>query len=444
MSIRKKIVITGLVMLILLPAVSINANNANYRIFITDIQRNVTENFLRVPHSVDYTVYWDFYEEGNTSKRQLDISSITHFRALCIEEGKELDAVNSGDVKGNFYTFDDLKVGKKYGIFIEGYRQDKWITVSDTAWVVSGRQLQAAGSSDESKWHHFIPFNGRIPMSIIGRANVFDTATKAGKMAFHMIWNALIAGVFIWLFFCVRHLSLRRIFPMGGNPIQIQRNFNDAYQGGISGEFKDIIREWRGLVERANDHMRTEIGKNREIQSCDIEAANINFWQGEGTKLVRNLLNRTTNPKMNQYPSVRIIQAGLENHELGGFRWLEASKEVDRAIENRAASELETLRRKSLLDWLWNLGTLSPLIGLFGTATGISHAFAMLTMLHTDMTQTALVVKLAGGIFEALWTTIEGLFVGILMMLLYYYYQNKLNWIYSKWEEIYVYVTEKL
>ena len=147
---------------------------------------------------------------------------------------------------------------------------------------------------------------------------------------------------------------------------------------------------------------------------------------------------------MDKFPTVKIIQAGLENHELGGFRWLEVSKEVDRAIENRASSELEQLRRKSLIDWLWNLGTLSPLIGLFGTATGISHAFAQLTMLRSDITQTALVRRLAGGIFEALWTTIEGLFVGIFLMLLYYYYQNKLNWIYSKWEDIYVHVAEKL
>ena len=83
-------------------------------------------------------------------------------------------------------------------------------------------------------------------------------------------------------------------------------------------------------------------------------------------------------------------------------------------------------------------------MGLFGTATGISQAFAQLTSLRSDITQTALVRSLAGGIFEALWTTIMGLFVGIFLMLLYFYYQNKLHWIYAKWEEIYVHVTRKL
>ena len=129
---------------------------------------------------------------------------------------------------------------------------------------------------------------------------------------------------------------------------------------------------------------------------------------------------------------------------MGGFRWLEVSQEVDRAIENRASSELEHLRRKCHLDWLWNLGTLAPLVGLFGTATGISFILATLTMIHTRITQNDLINRLANGIFEALWTTIFGLFVGIILMICYYYYQNKLNWIYSKWEEIYVQVTEKL
>ena len=73
---------------------------------------------------------------------------------------------------------------------------------------------------------------------------------------------------------------------------------------------------------------------------------------------------------LNRFPAVRIIHAGLEKHELGGYHWMTASEKVDRAIESRAASELENLRRRSLMDWLWNLGTLSPLIGLFGTGHG--------------------------------------------------------------------------
>jgi hypothetical protein len=54
-----------------------------------------------------------------------------------------------------------------------------------------------------------------------------------------------------------------------------------------------------------------------------------------------------------------------------------------------------------------------------------------------------LIHQLAGGIHEALWTTIEGLIFGITFMLVYYYYQKKMEWVYSKWEEDYVYVIER-
>ena len=123
---------------------------------------------------------------------------------------------------------------------------------------------------------------------------------------------------------------------------------------------------------------------------------------------------------------------------------MEVDKEVDRAIENRATTEIEKLKRKSFMDWLWNFGTLSPLIGLFGTATGISHAFSTMRDLPLNSDQVAMTRDLAGGIFEALWTTIFGLVVAIVLMLLYYFYQKKLTRIFSKWEEIYLKISEPL
>ena len=239
----------------------------------------------------------------------------------------------------------------------------------------------------------------------------------------------------------VLYISLSEIFPLE-KQFYIGRGFDDIYKQGISSEFKDILSEWRDLAHSANEHIRDELEKGDKSHVEEIEMENVRFWREKGAEKVRELSARLE--KLRRYPAARILQAGLENHELGGFRWLEVSKEVDRAIENRAASELEHLRRRSHMDWLWNLGTLAPLVGLFGTATGISFVFASLTMLRTNITQTILVNRLAAGIYEALWTTIEGLFVGISLMILYYYYQNKLNWVYSKWEEIYVQISEKL
>ncbi len=125
---------------------------------------------------------------------------------------------------------------------------------------------------------------------------------------------------------------------------------------------------------------------------------------------------------------------------------MESSQEVDRAIENRAVMEIEKLKGLAKLEWLWNLGATAPLIGLFGTVTGISVSFQNLAMQTqkggTDSSDK--IAQLAGGINEALWTTIFGLSAGIFLVIVYYVYKNKMDWIYGKWEEIYVDVSEKL
>lgn len=416
------------------------ADDKKYGIYITDMRRVVHKNWIGLPRSVDCTVYWEIYEQGDEEWSPSEVSVFDSYRVLCQKEDRSLNEKKLGNIEGNFYTFSGLKVGVKYNFIVEGYRGGEMVASSDTARVVTGRELRATGSGYIVHWYRWIPINGRIPMSIIGRGYVFDQATKAGKIAFHLIWNFFIVGLII-VIFCFRYLRLSVVFPLKRLLI-IPKGFNDIYQQGISKEFQNIVGDWRELVESTNAHMRNGLEKGNQIRLEDIEMENVRFWHSKGAETVRNLLNRLQ--KFVKYPTSRIVRAGLENHELGGFRWLEVSKEVDRAIENRASSELEQLRRKSHMDWLWNLGTLAPLVGLFGTATGISFAFATLTMLRTDITQTVLVQRLARGIFEALWTTIEGLFVGIILMLLYYYYQNKLNWIYAKWEEIYVHVSEKL
>jgi len=144
------------------------------------------------------------------------------------------------------------------------------------------------------------------------------------------------------------------------------------------------------------------------------------------------------------FPTSRIIQAGLEIHRMNGHRWSKPTEEVKRAFEDRASNEIEVLKRKSKIEWFWNYGALAPLVGLFGTVTGITYAFQKLggATMTADFSKT--IHLLSNGIFEALWTTIFGLANGILFVIIYYYFRHKLDWIYSKWEEIYVTITEKL
>lgn len=144
------------------------------------------------------------------------------------------------------------------------------------------------------------------------------------------------------------------------------------------------------------------------------------------------------------FPTSRIIKAGLEIHRMNGYRWLKPTEEVKRAFEDRASTEIETLKRKSRIEWFWNYGALAPLVGLFGTVTGITYAFQQLSTANVTPDFVTTIQNLSNGIFEALWTTIFGLANGIVFVIIYYYFKHKLDWIYSKWEEIYVSITEKL
>lgn len=144
------------------------------------------------------------------------------------------------------------------------------------------------------------------------------------------------------------------------------------------------------------------------------------------------------------FPTSRIIHAGLKIHRMSGYRWSKPIEDVRRAFEDRASNEIETLKRKSRIEWFWNYGALAPLVGLFGTVTGITYAFQQLAQTNATPDFVSTIQNLSNGIFEALWTTIFGLVNGILFVIVYYYFKHKLDWIYSKWEETYVTITEKL
>ncbi len=441
MSVKKKFICLGCLVMLQWGMLSTLRGDENpYRISISDIQSAVYKNWIGVPSSVDYTVYWEVYQKEGEVWNLTSHSALESFRVFCYQEDGLQDESHSGDLVGNFYVFDAKKAGVNYHLFVEGYKNGNRVAISDTANAVIGKELRAGMPLAVIQWHQWIPLNGRIPMAIVGRGEVFDNSTKAGQIAFHFIWNFLLAGLIIVLF-CSHYMSLSNVFPLKRR-FYIGRGFDHVYAQGISKDFQSILNEWRELAENANNHVRQGLEGENHLQLEDMRMENVRFWREKGAKTIRNLLDRLY--KFRNYPVARIIQAGLQNHELGGFRWLEVSREIDQAIENRASTELEHIRRRCHMDWLWNFGTLAPLFGLFGTATGISRSFSELSFLSSEITQTELIKKLSDGIFEALWTTIEGLFVGVSLMLLYYFYYNKLNWVYSKWEEIYVHVSEKL
>ena len=99
-------------------------------------------------------------------------------------------------------------------------------------------------------------------------------------------------------------------------------------------------------------------------------------------------------------PAARMIEKGLQ-------RIGKPLRDIDAAIEN--VGNLELFKLEKNLSTLASIAGAAPMIGFFGTVTGMILAFYTMA---TEETVTPDV--LAAGIYQALITTAFGLFIGIL------------------------------
>jgi len=113
-------------------------------------------------------------------------------------------------------------------------------------------------------------------------------------------------------------------------------------------------------------------------------------------------------------PIPRIIKAGLLKSD-------RSHEEIKEAIQDAAAHEIPVLEK--YLGILATIATVAPLLGLLGTVTGLIKAF-MVIQSHGGMVNPA---DLAGGIWEALVTTVGGLVVAIPAYLGYNYFVSRVN-----------------
>jgi len=98
-------------------------------------------------------------------------------------------------------------------------------------------------------------------------------------------------------------------------------------------------------------------------------------------------------------PVASVIHAGL-------LRLHRGLDHVEKAISNAGASEMAFLERGMI--WLATVANLAPLLGFLGTVSGMINAFQAIKMAG-DVEPTAV----AGGIAEALITTVAGLVIAI-------------------------------
>ena len=216
------------------------------------------------------------------------------------------------------------------------------------------------------------------------------------------------------------------IYPSAQNPINGANGANGANGTSTRIDQKDQ-KKMEALIDEIYDPVVSDDKLLSKMRKWLLRAGVFDLGKG-----------------LRPFPTSKIIKAGLEIHRMNGYRWSKPTEEVKRAFEDRASNEIEALKRKSKIEWFWNYGALAPLVGLFGTVTGITYAFQQLSQANVTPDFVNTIHNLSNGIFEALWTTIFGLANGILFIVIYHYFKQKLDWVYSKWEEIYVTITEKL
>ena len=104
-------------------------------------------------------------------------------------------------------------------------------------------------------------------------------------------------------------------------------------------------------------------------------------------------------------PQVRVLAQGLEH------------REDDPTLAMQAAARDESARMRRALPVLDTIITLSPLLGLLGTVTGMIAAFGVMTTAGVNQP-----TAITGGVAEALIATAAGLGIAIVSLVPYNYF----------------------
>ncbi|MEC8613991.1 MAG: MotA/TolQ/ExbB proton channel family protein [Verrucomicrobiota bacterium] len=116
----------------------------------------------------------------------------------------------------------------------------------------------------------------------------------------------------------------------------------------------------------------------------------------------------------NPSPITNIIEAGMNRVDVNNFD----PEQVKEAIEESSSEELSG--PFVLINYLSVVGSLSPMVGLLGTVSGMVKAFNVIEAEGAGSAQ-----ALAGNISEALITTATGMIVGIPAMFFFFFFKNR-------------------
>ncbi len=128
-------------------------------------------------------------------------------------------------------------------------------------------------------------------------------------------------------------------------------------------------------------------------------------------QIERAIVVADSNPES---PIASVLSRGLKALEVG----VEATKQT-----MHTAAEVEIHKLEKNLGTLSTFAAVAPLIGFLGTVTGMVNVFMKIQATGGGVD----ISLLAGGIWEALITTIGGLTVGILAILLHNFFVGKIE-----------------
>lgn len=146
------------------------------------------------------------------------------------------------------------------------------------------------------------------------------------------------------------------------------------------------------------------------------------FWDKVNIVIKQNDIKGAINLCINdKSPASQIFYQGLRKIKFGHDR-------VKEAMEAAGREEVYKMQRGMTL--LATIAGVAPMLGFLGTVTGLSSAFMVIESLQGAVSPG----DLAGGIYQALITTIFGLFVGIPCLIFYNLLNMKMKRIILKME----------
>ena len=160
----------------------------------------------------------------------------------------------------------------------------------------------------------------------------------------------------------------------------------------------------------------------RFIYLRQINKEEAKLFQRAKNSLLKGRYNETLAIcNQNISPFSSLLKIGIKNRH--------QPQQIQREILKDAVS-LEAPKLERGVWWLGTIANIAPLMGLLGTVTGIMRAFGVLAKFGSGNDPS----QLAGGISEALITTVGGILVAVPAAIFYNYFVSRIGHIFSRLE----------